>query len=150
MTTPYLARDPYPWGALVRLIQRAFAGMEGRIDPPSSANRLTAAALAAAYEVWVVGQPPIACMVLTPQPGAMRVGKLAVDPVHRGQGLAQRLIATAAERARAAGLPALELQVRIELVENHAAFLAMGFRQTGTTTHQGYDRPTSLVFTLPL
>ncbi len=43
--TPYRARSPFDWSGLLRLIQLAFSGMEGRIDPPSSIHRLTAADL---------------------------------------------------------------------------------------------------------
>ncbi|MEI2652271.1 MAG: GNAT family N-acetyltransferase [Microthrixaceae bacterium] len=75
---------------------------------------------------------PVACVFLTPKPGALYVGKLAVADSHRGQGLARRLIDRAEARAREMGLPALELQTRVELVENQAAFLAMGFREVGS------------------
>ena len=44
------------------------------------------------------------------------------------------------------GLPVLELQTRVELVENQAAFLAMGFVEVGRTAHKGYDRPTSITY----
>ena len=37
--TPYQAVAPYDWPALLALIQAAFAGMDGRIDPPSSMHR---------------------------------------------------------------------------------------------------------------
>jgi hypothetical protein len=53
-------------------------------------------------------------------------------------------------RARALGFPTLELQSRVELVENHAAFTAMGFTQTEATAHAGYGRPTSLTFRKPV
>ena len=53
---PILATDPYDWPALLALIARAFAYMEGRIDPPSSLHRLTPQGLAASGEVWVLGQ----------------------------------------------------------------------------------------------
>jgi ribosomal protein S18 acetylase RimI-like enzyme len=65
---------------------------------------------------------------------------------HRGQGLARRLIDQAEARARALQLPALELQTRVELVENQAAFRAMGFEEVGRTAHEGYDHPTSITF----
>lgn len=137
------------WGALLRLIRAAFAEMEGRIDPPSSMHRLTEAAIAAqadAGEVWVIGAPVVACVFLTPRPGALYVGKLAVAGHMRGQGLARALIGVAEAQARTLGLPVLELQTRVELRENHAAFAALGFRQTAATAHPGYARPTSLTF----
>lgn len=143
-----LATDPALWPAVLQLLHGAFAYMEGRIDPPSSLRDLTPEALtrqAEMGEIWVIGAP-VACVFLTPKPGALYVGKLAVDEASRGRGLARRLIDVAEARARERGLPALELQTRVELVENQAAFLAMGFREAGRTAHPGYDRPTSITY----
>lgn len=146
--TPFQPQEPYDWTALLGLIKRAFAGMDGRIDPPSSFHHLTAQDLATHKgEVWVIGQPPRACVLLSPRPQSLYLGKLSVEPGHQGKGYARALIAKAHDRARALGLPMLELQSRVELIENHATFYALGFQQTGTTTHEGFDRPTSLVFT---
>jgi GNAT superfamily N-acetyltransferase len=149
--TPFQPKEPYDWDALFSLIKRAFAGMEGRIDPPSSLNKMTVQELAAHQgEVWVIGRPPRACMVLTPKENALYLGRLSVDPSMQRKGYARVLIAHAETRARALGLPALELLSRIELVENHAIFFALGFKQTASTTHPGFDGPTSLVFTKTL
>lgn len=147
--TPYQALPPFDWPGLLALIRRAFAGMEGRIDPPTSLHRLTAEGLArhaAEGEVWVIGTPPLACVVLTPLPDALYVGKLAVEPGQQRQGYGRALVDLAGARARAMGLPALDLSVRVELVENQKTFTAMGFRQTAATSHPGYDRVTSLSF----
>ncbi|QYK41479.1 MAG: GNAT family N-acetyltransferase [Paracoccaceae bacterium] len=147
--TPERATDPHDWPALLSLIRRAFAGMEGRIDPPSSMHRLTATDIARQArdgEVWVVGQPAVACIFLTPEPDALYLHKLAVDPAVQRRGLARQLIGLAALRARALGLPRLRLQTRVELVENHATFRALGFQQTTASAHPGHDRPTSLTF----
>ena len=140
--TPSRATDPQ---AVLDLLQLAFAGMEGRIDPPSSLHRLTPGDVATA-EVWTLGDPPRACVFLTPHETVLHVGKLAVHPDHQGQGLARRLMDHAATRAEALGLPALELQTRVELVENHATFRALGFVQAGETAHPGFTRPTSITF----
>ncbi len=149
--TPFQPVEPYDWDALLALIKRAFAGMEGRIDPPSSLHKLTAQDLAHHQgEVWVIGQPPRACVVLTPKAHALYLGRLSVDPPWQRKGYAHVLINHAESRARALGLPALELESRIELVENHAIFFALGFKQTGATTHAGFASPTSLVFTKTL
>jgi len=94
----------------------------------------------------VIGQPAVACVFLTRRPDALYLGKLAVDPAHQGRGHARLLVEHAAQRARALGLPALELQASIELVANHAAFRRMGFVKTAATAHPGYDRPTTLTF----
>ncbi|MDO8882364.1 MAG: GNAT family N-acetyltransferase [Pseudotabrizicola sp.] len=147
--TPHEAQAPYDWSVILRLIQTEFASMEGRIDPPSSMHALTSDAIAGQAqtgEVWVIGAPPVACLFLTVKPQALYLGKLAVAGSRRGRGLARVLIDTAAARARALGLPILELKTRIELVENHAAFRAMGFAEVGRGSHPGYDRPTTLIF----
>ena len=140
---------PQDCAALLGLIQREFAYMEGRIDPPSSMLLLTEDAIARQAkdeEVWAIGSPPVACVFLTRKGDALYVGKLAVDRAHRGQGLAGQLLDLAEERAVALGLSALELQVRIELTENHHTFAALGFSETGRTAHVGYDRPTSITY----
>ena len=149
--TPYQCLEPFDWPALLALIRAEFAYMEGRIDPPSSMLALTPqaiAAQAAAAEVWAIGTPPVACVFLTPKPGALYIGKLAVAATHRRQGHAHALIALAETRARALGLPALDLQTRVELVENQRAFAALGFTETARTAHPGYSRPTSISYRL--
>lgn len=151
--TPFRALPPYDWASILRLIQTEFAAMEGRIDPPSSMHALTPDAIARhaeTGEVWVIGTPAIACVFLTPQADALYVGKLAVAAEHRGQGNARALLDQAAKRARALHLPALTLQTRVELVENHAAFAALGFVETGRSAHPGFDRPTTVNFRKPV
>ena len=150
---PYRVTPPYDWTALLHLIRSEFAFMDGRIDPPSSMHRLTAADIATQaldQEIWAIGQPPAACVFLTRKGDALYVGKLAVASARRGKGLARRLIGLAVGRAAAQGLSALELQVRVELTENQRAFAALGFRETGRSAHPGYDRPTSITMRMPI
>ncbi len=149
--TPYqfsAADDPAP---ILALIHESFAYMDERVDPPSSMHELTPAAVrqqAEAGEIWVIGPPdaPEACLFLTPKPKALYLGKLAVAKSLRGQGYARALITLAETRARALGLPSLELRTRVELIENHATFQALGFEKTGETVHPGYDQSTSFTF----
>jgi GNAT superfamily N-acetyltransferase len=146
--TPRLATDPALWPALLALLHDAFAYMEARIDPPSSLHSLTADALTEQTrqgEIWVIGAP-VACVFVTPRTDALYIGKLAVAQSHRGRGLARSLIDLAGTRAIALGLQALELQTRVELTENHAAFRALGFSEIGRTAHPGFDRPTSITY----
>ncbi len=147
--TPHRAADPYDWPAVLALIHRAFAYMEPRIDPPSSLHRLTPQGLARMArdgELWVLGAPPMACMVLTPEPDALYLGKVAVDPPLQGRGTGRALVALAEDRARALAKPVLRLQARVELTELHAFYLRLGFTETARTAHPGYARPTSITF----
>lgn len=147
--TPYRCLDPFDWQAILTLLQAEFAFMEGRINPPSSMHALTPATIATQArtgEVWAIGTAPIACVFLTAKPAALYVGKLAVAASHRQQGHARRLIDLAEARARVLNLPTLELQTRVELVENQAAFRALGFVEVGRTAHPGFHRPTSITF----
>ncbi|MCB2140920.1 MAG: GNAT family N-acetyltransferase, partial [Rhodobacteraceae bacterium] len=86
----------------------------------------------------------------TPKPGRLYIGKLAVDEAFRRQGLSRQLVALAEDRARALGLGLLELEVRIELTENHRMFEGMGFARSAETSHEGYDRITGITFTRPV
>lgn len=86
---------------------------------------------------------------MRPKDDALYVGKLAVRPGMQGQGIGRALVAAAREEARARGLPALELQTRIELAENHAAFARMGFVKVAETAHPGFARPTSITMRAP-
>lgn len=137
--------------ALLHLMRRAFADMEGRIDPPSSLNSLTVPMLSDASnrsEIWAIGDKPLACMILTRRPSTLYMSKLAVDPSARGKGHARRLIDHALTRTRELGLPSLSLQTRVELTENQRFFEKFGFQETTRTSHPGYDRPTSITYHL--
>ncbi|MBM1814567.1 GNAT family N-acetyltransferase [Pseudosulfitobacter pseudonitzschiae] len=134
--------------AVLDLVRRSFAYMEDRIAPPSSLHRLTVDAIARhcdTGEVWVLGDPPLACMFLTEKPNRLYLGKLAVDPSLRGRGIARQMVDLAAARAVSKGLDTLELEVRIELIENHQAFGRMGFQIVRHGTHDGFDAPTFYV-----
>lgn len=144
---PYRLTPTDDFAVILALITRAFAGMHARIDPPSSLQSLTIESLQSSGEVWAIGHPPHACMILTPHPDHLYLGKLAIDPAHQGHGLARTLIALAETRARHLNLPQIQLLTRVELTENHHAFTALGFTQTATFTHAGHTRPTALTFT---
>ncbi|MBQ0929052.1 GNAT family N-acetyltransferase [Ideonella sp. 4Y16] len=143
------------WGALLTLLQDAFAYMDGRIDPPSSLKALDAAALQAkaGRETLIVaheGDTLVGCGFVDLRPDCAYLGKLAVADAWRRRGVARGIVEAAAALARAAGRPVLELQTRVELVENHRSFEALGFVTVARTAHPGFDRPTSLTMRRPL
>ncbi|NEJ68969.1 GNAT family N-acetyltransferase [Rhizobium phaseoli] len=135
------------WDELLALILASFASMNGRIDPPSSALTLTAGSLAekARAEIGHVvidGEKLIGCLFLRPEADCLYVGKLAVLPEVQGKGLGKRLLAIAELTAARLGLPALRLETRIELTDNHAVFAAWGFSRTAEKAHPGFARTT--------
>jgi len=131
----------------LEVMREAFSGMKGRVNPPSSIHTLTLDGLteiSAEAEVWVAGDPVIGTVILTQKGSVLYVGKLAVREQKAGVGRA--LMDLAERRARELGLGWLELQSRVELLEIHAVFKAMGFVEVIRTTHEGFTRPTSITF----
>ena len=137
------------WNDVLALIMGAFASMDGVIDPPSSAHLLTADTLRdkARRETGFVafkGDRIVGCVFSLEKVAELNVGKLAVAPDCQGQGIGRRLMQAVEDLARKRGKAALELQTRIELTGNHAAFARFGFHETERTAHEGYPRPTSI------
>ena len=144
-----LPADFSRWEDLLDLVRRSFAYMDGVVDPPSSARRLTTESLRAkaceetcfiaSHEGRIVG-----CAFIAEHADRFYVGKLAVAPEMQGTGVGRALMEEAEALALKAGKPMLELQTRIELTANQAAFRKLGFHEAARTAHAGYDRPTSV------
>lgn len=135
------------WNELLQLILSSFAYMNDRIDPPSSALGLTPQSLAekAANEIGYLaleGEDLLGCMFLRPEPECLYIGKLAVAPEAQGRGVGRQLLQIAESVAKERGLPAMRLDTRIELTENHAVFAGWGFARTAEKSHPGFDRVT--------
>ncbi|MFZ7089661.1 GNAT family N-acetyltransferase [Primorskyibacter sp. 2E233] len=154
MTPRPAAANFNDWAGLHRLIIDSFAYMDGIIDPPSSAHRLTPATLAdkaSAEHLYLSGSDPLSgCAFFAERPGALYIGKLAIAPHAQGRGLGRAFIQQAETLARRLSLAKLQLETRIELTGNHAAFAAMGFVRTAEKAHAGFDRTTSITMEKPL
>jgi N-acetylglutamate synthase-like GNAT family acetyltransferase len=137
------------WDELLALILSSFAYMDGVIDPPSSAHRLTPASLARkardeiAFAAIEDGRL-VGCIFMKPEPRCLYLGKLAIAPTHQGKGIGRRLLEIAENTARENGLPTLRLETRIELAGNHATFAKWGFTKTAENSHPGFTRVTSI------
>lgn len=148
-------RDFSDWERVLQLILDAFAYMGPRIDPPSSALRLTPQSVQAHAESGTLllahrANDLVGCLFLHQTNDALFISKLAVSPVLQGAGIGRKLMEAARCEARRRGIGVLELETRIELTENHAAFARMGFIKTAETSHKGFDRPTSIVMQAPV
>lgn len=141
------------WQELLALIMSSFAYMDGVIDPPSSAHRLTLENLAQKARVEIAfvaldGDEIVGCLFCQPEPPAcLYVGKLCVSPKAQGKGIGKMLLEQAEALARELALPALRLETRIELIANHTKFAAWGFVKTAENAHAGYNRTTSIEMT---
>lgn len=137
---------------LLALILSSFAYMDAIIDPPSSAHRLTLENLAQKTKdeiafIALDGEDLQGCIFCKPEASSLYVGKLAVSPSSQGKGVGAALLRKAEEVARDLGLPALRLETRIELADNHRRFGAWGFVRTAENSHPGYTRVTSIEMT---
>lgn len=137
------------WQALLALILDAFAYMETRIDPPSSALKLTPeslkekAGVETAFLAFENGRL-LGCVFCKPEVETLYIGKFAIAPAAQGKGIGRALLQEAEALAKDLKLPALRLETRIELTANHATFGRWGFVKTAENAHAGYDRPTSI------
>ena len=143
------------WERIRALILAAFAYMDSRINPPSSALRLTAPSMKADADKGALliaerADDLVGCVFAQVKGDALYIGKLAVRPGLQGAGIGRKLVDAAREEARRRGLVMLELQTRVELTENHATFARMGFVKTAETAHEGFDRPTSITMRAPV
>lgn len=143
------------WTGLLALLHSAYAYMESRINPPSSLLRMDVhqlekkardEALILAFE----DQRLIGCAFASLREDCVYVSKLAVDTAVRRRGVARKMMQEAERFARANARPFVELETRIELIENHKTFAALGFSKVAESAHPGFDRPTSITMRKPV
>jgi GNAT superfamily N-acetyltransferase len=143
------------WTELLELLHAAFAYQKARIDPPSSLYKLDAQSLAhkAKEEVLFLALDEgvlVGCAFAKVRPDCVYVGKFAVRPPCQGQGVGRLLMQAVETFARGTGSSVMELETRIELVENHKTFSAFGFVKTAEHAHAGHDRATFITMQKPL
>lgn len=136
--------------AMAALIRLAFAAQPVATDPPPSALRESAGALAAHFAGGgggVLAEAPadagaVAALLWAEREDGLHLSRLAVHPGWRRRGLARLLLAEAERVARGRGRPALLLSTRLALPANRRLFAACGFSEAAFRAHPGHDRPT--------
>ena len=73
----------------------------------------------------------VGCVFLTGGLQVLCLDKLAIATARQKRGIGRSLFEASAEIARAEGFFGIELQARVELIENHAVFTAIGIREVG-------------------
>lgn len=132
---------------LVEVIRASFAEYEGRLDPPSSAERKTVeivqqelvggGAFVAEADRVIVG-----CVLYHPHPDYVYLDRLSVLPDFRRRGIAGTLIQAVETRTRTLGLSRVRLSVRLALTENRSYYERLGYMLLRYGTHAGYTSPT--------
>ncbi len=135
---------------LLDVMRRAFAEYRGVLQPESSVFVETAEVIAGKLEggggfLAVANARPVGCIIAEVKGERGYLGRLAVDPALRRQGLARRLMLAGESFLRDRGLSLAEVQVRIALTGNIALFQSLGYRETARESHAGYSEPTYLV-----
>ena len=133
--------------SLVTVIHESFEEYRGRLDPPSGAHdeseesirqKMTAAhAVVASIHHAIVG-----CAFYEPAGDHIYLGRLAVLPAYRRQGISRQLIAWVERETRALGFARVQLGVRLALPDNQAYFARLGYRVLSYGTHAGFVEPT--------
>jgi ribosomal protein S18 acetylase RimI-like enzyme len=133
--------------ALVTVIHAGFEEYRGRLDPPSGAHdeseetvrqKLTVAhAVLASVNRQVVG-----CTFYELKNDYVYLGRLAVLPAHRRQGIARQLVAWVETQTRSIGYARVRLSVRVALTGNRAYFERLGYHVLDYGSHAGYAGPT--------
>jgi ribosomal protein S18 acetylase RimI-like enzyme len=131
------------------VIHAAFEPYRGRLVPDSSAHAETVETVRGkmASGGAVLAERDgrmLAAVLFEPEGDALYIGRLAVLPEARRNGLAQRLVEAVEAIARERGVARLTLGVRLSLEDNIRLFTRLGFRETGRTSHPGFTEHTSM------
>lgn len=136
---------------ILHILREAFKEYHGKLDPPSGVQRETVESIrdrmqTAGWVLAVAGGEPVGCVMYEPGDGFMYLGRLAVLPAYRREGIGQALIDRVEARARAAGLTRVRLGARIVLPQLRARYERQGYRFLESHTHPGYAEPTYEIF----
>lgn len=136
---PASARDERPICALVRAAYAPYVARMGRAPAPMTADYR---ALIRAGAVWVAVEQRkiVGVLVLLPQPEALLLENVAVDPKHQRRGIGRALIAFAEEQARQLGLKRVSLYTNERMYENLALYPRLDYVEVGRHSERGFQR----------
>ena len=132
---------------LLDTIVQAFEVYRGKFDPPSGVFTETVdsirgkVASGGGYIASINGDIA-GCVLYEPQEEHMYLGRLAVLPAYRGNGVARVLVEAVENKARELKLPSVQLGVRLALTGNQEMFSRLGYHILFEGRHPGYDEIT--------
>src|SRR5262249_3757959 len=133
--------------AIAELVRRAFAAQSRPTNPPPSALRETAAAVAGHLSRAGGARGAKPGGVCGPaggggEGGGVSTGRPSVHPAPRRQAIARSLVEESEREARRLGLPRITLGVRLVLDDNRRLFRSCGFVDVSFHRHEGFTEPT--------
>jgi predicted N-acetyltransferase YhbS len=132
---------------LTAVIRASFEEYQGKLDPPSGAHAENGDAIREKMEkggaiLTFVDEVCAGGVLFSLQDDFLYLGRLAVLPAYRQQGIGQALTAAVEQKALTMGFEAVQLGVRIALPRNRAFFERLGYRVVAYHSHPGYSEPT--------
>lgn len=136
---------------IFEITRAAFEQFRDRLDPPSGVLHETLETLSeSAFQpdhgatLAFIDDLPAGTLRWSVHPlrQHLYVGRVAVLPAYRRQGVASALMNWADAHARALGLPAVQFGVRLQAPENIRFYQHLGYEIADQEHHQGYDHPT--------
>lgn len=132
---------------LTTLIQTAFEEYHGKLDPPSGAHaedpeHIREKMAKGGAVIATLNGEQAGCVLFYPLDGYLYLGRLAVLPAYRREGVGQALVAAVEQKAAGMGLPGVQLGVRMALPRNRAFFERLGYQVVAYGHHPGYSEPT--------
>lgn len=83
---------------------------------------------------------PKGVLVLIPEPDAMLLDNVAVDPSAQGMGLGREMMIFAEEAARKAGYKTIRLYTNVMMTENITLYARVGYVETHRAVEKGLHR----------
>lgn len=118
----------------------AYAKYADRMDHPPGPVQHGYSPEIAASQVWLVGEPPVAVIVLVPAGDHLVINDIAVHPDAQNRGIGRQLMEFAERQAIAAGFSLVTLYTHETMVENIAFYARLGYRETERRTDDGFRR----------
>lgn len=122
------------------VVTAAYAKYLTRMDRPPAPMLRDYTGPARAGLVWVIGEPVVGLVSLTPEPGSLLIENIAVHPGAQGSGFGRRLLEFAEQEAARRRLARLSLYTNEVMTESQAVYARLGFREVRRATEHGYRR----------
>ena len=132
---------------LLHIVHAAFEEYRGVLDPPSGVHAETLQDIRHKLETGgalmaLSDGEPAGCVFYQPEAAHVYLGRLAVLPRYRRQGIGNALIQHVEALARELRVPRVQLGVRVALPGLRAHYEKLGYRLVRYGTHEGYEEPT--------